>query len=199
MRVMEERDERLAVIAFLKGVPSQRLVALFKQAFPLHPAALLSDELTRAFLSAFAQRASFVIALNASTREEIGFAVGGDAAVLDRTRARFIRMHGWRLAGSLLARRLSPRILLSRVRVRKPIRGIAHAPYQLRFIAVDSRARGRGTGTMLLAAFERTLPLGSTYHAWTLEGPSGAERFYLANGFTRGTNLSGHLRMWKQL
>jgi GNAT superfamily N-acetyltransferase len=74
----------------------------------------------------------------------------------------------------------------------------AQAPYQIRFIVVDPRAQGMGVGTMLLEEFEGTLPAGSAYHAWTLEGPHGAEGFYLANGFRRDVALNGHLRMWKR-
>jgi GNAT superfamily N-acetyltransferase len=195
---MQQRDTPPVTISFLRGVPGTNLVSLFKQAFPQHPASLLSRELTSAFLSAFAQRGTFLVALDPVSGAEIGFAVGGDAAVLDRTRGHFIRSHGWRLARSFLRRRLSPRILWARVRVRKPVRRAAHAPYQLRFIAVDPQARGMGAGTMLLAAFEKTLPIGTTYHAWTLEGPHGAEGFYLANGFRRDVALNGHLRMWKR-
>jgi GNAT superfamily N-acetyltransferase len=196
---MQERRENNFVVSLLHGVPGPQLIAIFKQAFRAHPAALLSDELTLAFLSAFAQRATFLVARNPVIGAELGFAIGGDAAVLDRIRVHFIRRHGWRLAGSILGRRLSARVLLARVRVRTPIRGIVHAPYQLRFIAVEPQARGMGLGAMLLAAFEATLPPGSTYHAWTLEGSHGAEKFYLGNGFTRAMNVKGHLRMWKRL
>jgi GNAT superfamily N-acetyltransferase len=195
---MQERHESNVVVSLLNGVPGPKLIAIFKQAFPSHPAALVSDELTLAFLSAFAQRATVLVARNPVIGVELGFAIGGDAAVLDRIRVQFIRRHGWRLAGSILGRRLSARVLLARVRVRRPIPGIVHAPYQLRFIAVDPQARGTGLGAMLLAAFEATLPAGSTYHAWTLEA-HGAEKFYLRNGFKRATNLKGHLRMWKHL
>lgn len=196
---MEARQERSAHVSFLRGAPATRLVSLFKQAFPQHPASLLNDSLTGAFLSAFAQRGTFLVAYDPVTQAEIGFAIAGDAAVLDRTRGEFIRKHGWHLAGSLLRRRLSPRVLFARIRIRKPVRKAVHSPYQLRFIAIDPRARGMGVGTMLLEALEKTLPLGTTYHAWTLEGPGGAEGFYLANGFHRGPNINGHLRMWKRL
>lgn len=196
---MQERRENNIVVSLLQGVPGPGLIAIFKQAFQAHPAALLNDELTLAFLSAFAQRATFLVARSPVTAAELGFAIGGEASVLDRIRVQFIRKHGWRLAGSILGRRLSARVLLARVRVRKPVRWTDHAPYQLRFIAVEPQARGMGLGAMLLAAFESTLPAGSTYHAWTLDGPHGAEKFYLGNGFTRGANLKGHVRMWKSL
>lgn len=196
---MHERRDNSVDISSARGRPGPTLARLFKQAFPGHPAALLNDDLTEAFLFAFTQRGTFLVARDTVTHAEVGFAIGGDAAVLDRARAHFIRKHGWRLAGSFLRRRLSPRLLFARIRVRKPFTGVAHAPYQLRFIAVEPQARGVGAGTMLLAAFERTLPPASTYHAWILEGRHATERFYLANGFTRGTNLNGHVRMWKQL
>lgn len=196
---MQECHESSVGISPLRGSPGPKLVSIFKHAFEAHPAALLNDELTRAFLSAFARRATFLVARDSVRGAELGFAVGGDAAVLDDARARFIRRYGWRLAGSLLVRRLSTRVLLARIRVRRPIRGAIFAPYQLRFVAIEPQARRMGVGTLLLAAFERTLPFGSTYHAWTLEGSHGAEKFYLRNGFTRGANVNGHVRMWKRL
>lgn len=196
---MLERAEPSVAISPIEGVPSPQTVAIFKQAFKAHPAALLDRGLTCAFLSGFAQRATFLIARDLVTGDELGFAVGGDAAVLDRTRTHFIRTHSWQLARSFLNNPLSARILLARMQVRRPVWAAIDAPYQLRFIAVASHARGARLGTTLLTAFERTLPTGSTYHAWTLEGPRGAEKFYLGNGFTSGTNVNGHIRMWKRL
>jgi GNAT superfamily N-acetyltransferase len=196
---MQERRKSTVAVSFLQGVPGLKLVSIFKEAFRAHPVASLNEELTREFLSAFARSATFLVAYDPAIGVEVGFAVGGVAAVLDRTRAHFIRRNGWRLAGCFLGRRLSVRILLARVRVRRPIPGSPYTRYQLRFIAVAPQARGMGIGTMLLAAFERTLPLGTAYHAWTLEGPRGAEQFYLGNGFKRGTNVNGHIRMWKHL
>lgn len=196
--MLERRNAEVAV-SVLHGVPAPRLVAIFKQAFKTHPASLLHDELTRAFLRGFAQDATFLVARHPASGVEVGFAIGGHAAVLDRTRARFIRRYGWRLAGYFLARRLSARTVFARIGVVKPIRAAPYAPYQLRFIVVDPQARGTGVGAALLAAFERTIPAGSAYHAWTLEGTAGAEHFYLANGFTPGPNVNGHIRMWKRL
>ncbi len=196
---MRERQASAIVVSPLRGVPPSKLISIFKQAFKGHPASLLHDELTLAFLRAFAESATFLVARNAATGAELGFAVGGDAEVLDRTRSRFIRTYGWRLAGHFLARRLSVRTLFARIGVRRQLRAVPNAPYQLRFVVVDPQARGSGIGTTLIAAFERTLPAGSAYHAWTLEGARGAEKFYLANGFTPGPNVNGHIRMWKRL
>lgn len=125
--------------------------------------------------------------------------MGGDAGVLDRVRAGFIRRHGLQLAGSFLAGRLRAGTLLRRVRARKSILETNAAPYQLRFIAIAPHACGKGFGTDLLAAFEQTLPFGSAYHAWTLDGPFGAEQFYVKNGFIREASVNGHLRMWKRI
>lgn len=72
-------------------------------------------------------------------------------------------------------------------------------PYQLRFIAVEGHARGRGVGSALLKAFEASLPKGGSYHAWTMQGAHGAEKFYLDRGFRRDLTLNGHVRLTKRL
>lgn len=196
---MHEREDDAVVVSHVRGTRGAGVVSLFKQAFPRHPASLLGDALTSAFLHAFARSGTFLVAHDPRTDEELGFAIGGDAAVLDRMRGRFIRRHGWRIAGSLLRGRLSARLLAARIRVRRPLNGAHNAPYQLRFIAVDPSAKGRGIGTLLLDAFERTLPPGAAYHAWTLEGPHGAEGFYIARGFCRDVTMDGSVRLWKRL
>jgi GNAT superfamily N-acetyltransferase len=196
---MREPQNNSVVISFLRGMPGPALVSLFKQSFPRHPASSLNDELAGAFLSAFALRGIFLVARDSVTGEELGFAVGGEAGVLDRTRRRFIRDHALHIASSVLFGRLSPRALVARMRGRPKIHHVLHAPYQMRFIAVNPYARGAGAGTLLLNAFERALPSRAAYHAWTLEGPNGAEGFYLANGFRRDIAFNGHLRMWKRV
>lgn len=176
------------------------MVALFKQAFPCHPASLLHEPLTAAFLDTFARSGTFLVARDARTGCELGFLIGGEAAVLDRTRERFIRSHRWRILRSFLRKRLSPRILLARIGRRGPAAdGPVPAPYQLRFIAVESFARGCGVGSHLVQAFEARLPEGAAYHAWTQPGPDGAEGFYLGHGFQRDVTLNGHLRLYKRL
>ena len=197
---MQERRQSTVAVTHISSAPSESIIVLFKQAFPRHPASLLHPPLTAAFLETFARNGTFLVARDARTGRDLGFLIGGEAAVLDRTRERFIRSHRWRILRSFLKKRLSPRIVLARIGSRRRAAAAPMpAPYQLRFIAVQDFARGRGVGSLLVQAFEAQLPESATYHAWTLAGPEGAEPFYLARGFRRDLTLNGHLRLYKRL
>lgn len=172
--------------------------ALFRQAFAKHPVARLSDAIARDFFDAHLRTSHFFVARDASG-QAIGFAIGGRIGELDECRRRFIRSHIRELLSASLGDRSFLRAMRSRMF--SPLRRPPPPPseLQLRFIAVDATARRCGAGRALLEHFEAALPAHSSYHAWTLAGPSGAVPFYQACGFTRGCTIDGQVRMEKML
>lgn len=193
---MEERQRSAITIARVQSHPSDRIVDLFQRAFPKHPVSRLDASLAVAFLTMFALDATFLVARDARTGQDVGFVVGGRAAQLDNVRRKFIRKHAGRIAFASARAGSLWNMLLARINVGKAQPDMNDAPYQLRLIAVDATARGLGIGSHLLCAFEGTMPAGSRYHAWTLAS-DGAVGFYLAHGFERDASVDGHVRLSK--
>jgi GNAT superfamily N-acetyltransferase len=182
-------------IVRVRTAPSEAVVRLFKQAFPRHPASDLQDALAAEFLAGFARTATLLVARDASRDLDVGFLIGGHASILDRARKRFIFSNAPRLIVLSLRNGALMRAIMARMSDPKPQTPLKQLPYQLRYIAVSPQLRGSGVGTLLLDAFEQTLPEGAGYHAWTLSGTHGAEGFFRAHGFVREFALDGHLRM----
>ena len=176
--------------------PSEALVELFTNAFPRHPVSQLGAALVDTLLGAFARSATFLVACDMASAQEIGFVVGGRTSDLDRVRVEFIRTNLSQIVVASLRKRRLLSLALPRVGLPKRRLSLRHSLYQLRFIAVAPQARGQQVGTCLLRTFEETLPVGAGYHLWTLAG-NRSETFYLGHGFTRDIAVDGHVRFYR--
>lgn len=185
-------------IVRLRHAPPAATVALFCASFPRHPISRLDRATATAFLGSYARIDALYVALREDGLD-VGFLVGGDTAALDRTRSAFIRRHALAIAAASARSTSLTRLLVPRLRPKKSFAAAPCPARQLRFIAVDPRARGTGVGMQLVSAFEATLDGAEGYHTWTMAGALGAEGFFTSLGFTRDMALGDHLRLHKML